>query len=165
MSSPEERIVERGITLPKPPTPKGAYLPAKQVGSLVYTAGMSAIKDGVRQYVGRVGSDVSLDEAYQSARWATVNCLAAVRSVLGSLDVVTDVVRVTGYIRSATGFDQQPVVLDGASDLLAEVFADRGTHARSAIGVTELPFGISVEIELIVITHDPGGMELGQERS
>lgn len=114
--SAEQSLAERGITLPEPPTPKGVYVPAKRVGNLVYTAGMSAIKNGVRQYVGRVGSDVSLDDAYQSARWATLNCLAAVRSVVGSLDAVTEVVRVTGYVRSAPDFDQHAAVLNGASE-------------------------------------------------
>lgn len=150
MTTPEQRAAELGIVIPAPPEPKGGYVPAHRIGDLVYTAGMSAIQDGVRRYVGRVGDEISLEDAYRSARGACLNCLGAVRSVTGSLDRIAAIVRVTGFVRSAPGFDRQPAVLDGASDLLAELFGERGRHVRSALGVSELPFGISVEVELIV---------------
>lgn len=154
--SAEERAASLGVAIPEPPTPKGSYRPARRIGDLVFTSGMSAVRDGERRYVGKLGREVSIEDGYASARHAVVNCLAAVRSLVGSLDAVTDVVRVTGYVNSAPGFDRQPAVVDGASDLLGELFGERGQHARSAIGVSDLPFGISVEVELVVAVHPEG---------
>lgn len=145
----EDRARELGIEIPKAPQPQASYVPAKRAGDLVYTSGMGAIRGGERQYCGRVGADVSVEDAYQSARYAALNCLAALREGLGSLDTVAGVTKVTGYIRSAPDFSEQHKVLNGASDLLIELFEERGRHTRSAIGVSELPFGISVEVEMI----------------
>ncbi|MQB01651.1 MAG: RidA family protein [Actinobacteria bacterium] len=145
----ENRAKQLGVEIPKPPEPQASYVPTKRVGDLVYTSGMGAIRGGERQYCGRVGEDVSVEGAYQSARYATLNCLAALREAIGSLDTVAGIMKVTGYVRSAPGFCEQHKVLNGASDLLVELFEERGRHTRSAIGVSELPFGISVEVEMI----------------
>jgi enamine deaminase RidA (YjgF/YER057c/UK114 family) len=146
----EERAEELGIHFPKPPEPKASYIPANRVGNFIYTSGMSSIQNGVRTYLGRVGEEVSVEDAYQSARLCAINGLAAVKEVIGSLDRIKRIVKVNGYVRSAPGFNEQHKVLNGASDLLEQLFAERGKHARTAIGVNELPFGISVEVEMIV---------------
>lgn len=152
--STEARLAALGITLPPPPAPQGSYQPARRVGNLVYTSGMSAIRDGQRQYVGRLGAEISVEDGYASARGAAINCLAAVRSIVATLDAVEAVISLTGYVRSAPEFDRQPKVVDGASDLLTEVFGEKGRHTRAAIGVSELPFGISVEALLVVALRD-----------
>jgi enamine deaminase RidA (YjgF/YER057c/UK114 family) len=146
----EKRVEELGIDFPKAPEPKASYIPANRIGNFVYTSGMSSIQNGVRTYVGRVGEDVTVEDAYQSARLCAINCLAAIRENVGSLDKINRIVKVNGYVRSAYGFNEQHKVLNGASDLLEQLFGERGKHARTAVGVNELPFGISVEVEMIV---------------
>ena len=146
----EKRAESLGISIPEVPEPKASYIPTRRLGNLVFTSGMGPIKDGVRCYLGRVGEEISLDDAYRAARLAAANCLAAIKQEISELDMVRSIVKVNGYVRSAPGFDQQHKVLNGASDLLEQLFAERGKHARSAIGVSELPFGISVELEMIV---------------
>jgi enamine deaminase RidA (YjgF/YER057c/UK114 family) len=146
----EQRIKELGIVWPKVPEPQAAYIPTIQTGQLIYTAGMSSIQNGVRTYVGRLGEDLTVEEGYQSARLCAINCLAAIRKHTGSLDQVKRVVKLTGFIRSSTSFTEQHKVLNGASDVIEAIFGDSGKHVRSAIGVNELPFGICVEVEMIV---------------
>jgi enamine deaminase RidA (YjgF/YER057c/UK114 family) len=138
-----------GITIPPCPRPAGAYRPAVLVGDIAYTSGMGPARDGVRHHVGYVGGDISVGEAMDAARIAVLNAVATLQSVASSLDQVRRIVRLTGYVRSAPGFGDQPKVVDAASELLEQLFGEAGAHARSAIGVAELPFGISVEIELI----------------
>lgn len=150
----EARIRELGIELGDAPSPAAAYVPARRIGDLVYTSGSGANRGGVRHHVGRVGSDVSLEDAQESARLAALNCLAAARSAMGSLDAVDAIVKVVGYVRSAPDFDRQHLVVNGASELLFEIFDDAGRHARAAVGVNELPFGISVEIEMIIAVKE-----------
>jgi enamine deaminase RidA (YjgF/YER057c/UK114 family) len=147
--SVEDRLAAAGFPLPGPPTPAGAYVPAVQTGSLVYTSGQLPMQAGKLAGTGKVGGDVTPEEAKAFARICALNALAAVDSLVG-LDAVTQVVKVTGFVASATGFNGQPGVVNGASDLLAEVFGDSGAHARSAVGVSELPLDAPVEVELIV---------------
>jgi enamine deaminase RidA (YjgF/YER057c/UK114 family) len=144
-----QRLAELGIELPAVPAPAGAYVPAVRTGNLVYTAGQVPFVDGVIAATGKVGREISPEEAKQHARTCALNALAAVDSVAG-IDSVVRVVKVVGYVASAEGFTGQPAVLNGASELFGEVFGDAGRHARAAVGVAELPLGVPVEVELIV---------------
>jgi enamine deaminase RidA (YjgF/YER057c/UK114 family) len=150
----EERLAELGLSLPNPPVPVGNYTPAVRTGNLVFTSGQTARINGVRRYVGVIGGDVTMDEAYLSARDSVLNCLACVKSVVGSLDRIVRVVKVVGFVHAVDGFKEQPAVINGASDLLLTLFGDRGRHARSAVGVRSLPSDVSVELELIVEVED-----------
>src|ERR671916_1843719 len=145
-----DRLKELGYELPSVPNPAGSYVPATSAGSLLFTAGQLPLEDGQLRYTGKVGKDVSVEEAKEASRLCTLNALAAVEVEAGSLENVRRVVKVTGYVASATGFNRQPEVINGASNLLGEVFGERGTHARSAVGVAELPLDAPVEVELIV---------------
>ncbi len=147
----EARLQELGIRLPDPPEPVANYVSAKRVGNLLFTAGHGPArdKDGNRP-LGKVGRDLSLDEAYQAARLAGMSLLATLRAQLGSLDQVKQLVKVLGMVNCAPGFNQTPAVMNGFSDLMVEVFGEAGQHARSAVGMAELPSDIPVEIEMIV---------------
>ncbi len=149
MATPVERLRELHITLPSVATPAGAYIPARRSGSLVFTAGQLPLVDGTLAATGKVGAEVDADEAARLARICALNGLAAIDALVG-LDAVTGVVKVVGFVASAPGFTGQPAVINGASDLLGEVFGDAGRHARSAVGVAELPLGAPVEVELTV---------------
>jgi enamine deaminase RidA (YjgF/YER057c/UK114 family) len=149
MSSPGERLRELGLTLPSVAAPAGAYIPARRAGSLVFTAGQLPFVDGKLPAIGKVGAEVEPDEAYELARLCTLNALAAVDGLVG-LDAVAGVVKVVGFVASAPGFTGQPGVVNGASELLGAVFGEAGRHARSAVGVAELPMGSPVEVELVV---------------
>jgi enamine deaminase RidA (YjgF/YER057c/UK114 family) len=148
--SAERRLADLGIAIPMLPPPVAAYVPAVRTGRLVYASGQTPTIDGVLQVRGKLGDAISVEEGRGAARLAALNCLAEVRGLLGSLDAISRVVRLTGYVASAPGFGEQPAVMNGASQLLEEVFGEAGRHARSAIGVAELPFGAPVEVELIV---------------
>ena len=143
------RLEELGIALPRVVPPLAAYVPAVRTGNLVYTAGQLPLVDGKLKATGKVGAEVAPDVGRSLARICALNALAAVDSLVG-LDAVTRVVKVVGFVASAPGFHGQPGVLNGASELLAEIFGDSGSHARSAVGVAELPLGAPVEVELIV---------------
>ena len=138
------RLAELGITLPEVAPPAGAYVPAVRTGTLVYTSGQVA-----RELSGKVGAEVSEADAKDAARSCALNALAAIDALVG-LDSVVRVVKVLGFVASAPGFTGQPGVINGASELLGEVFGDAGAHARSAVGVAELPLGVPVEVEMIV---------------
>ena len=146
----EKKLAALGLELPQQPVPVGNYLPAARAGSLVFTSGQTARINGVRRYVGVVGQEVSQADAYLSARDATLNCLACVKQAVGSLDRVKRVVKVMGFVNAGREFDHQPAAINGASDLLEQLFGEAGRHARSAIGLSSLPSNVSVEIELIV---------------
>jgi enamine deaminase RidA (YjgF/YER057c/UK114 family) len=153
MAAYEARLTELGIELPDVVPPVAAYVPALVNGSLVYTAGQLPMVSGALPITGKVGDGhglVPADDARDLARTATLNALAAVKSVIGSLDRVTQVVKVTGLVASDPSFAGQPGVVNGASLLLGEIFGDAGRHARSAVGVAVLPLDAPVEIELIV---------------
>ena len=147
--TPEERLAELGHELPVPTPPVAAYVPAVRTGNLVYISGQGPVRDGAFAYTGKVGADVTLEQAQDAARLTCLCGLAALKSEIGELSNVTRVVKLLVMVNSAPGFDQQPAVGNGASELLQEVFGDAGRHARSAVGMAELPFGMPVEIEFI----------------
>ena len=153
-ASAEARVRELGIRIPTLPPPVAIYVPAVRTGDLVFASGQTPTVDGVLQVQGKLGGEVSIEQGQQAARLAALNCVAEVRGLLGSLDRVARIVRLTGFVASATGFAQQPAVVNGASQLIEEVFGEAGRHARSAIGVAELPGGAPVEIELIVAARE-----------
>ena len=154
--SPAERLKDLGYELPAVPRPAGSYVPAARTGSLLFTAGQLPLKEGALAYVGKVGGEVSAEEAKEAARLCAINALAAVEAEAG-LKNVRRVVKMTGYVSSAAGFNDQPMVLNGASELLGEVFGEKGVHARSAVGVAELPLDAPVEVELVVEVATPQG--------
>lgn len=149
-STPEQRLRELGIVLPPPPTPVANYVPVVEVGNLLFTSGAGPLKDGRPVVQGRLGESVTVEEGYQAARLVMLNLLSGLRAHLGTLNRIQRIVKVLGFISSAPEFAQQPAVLNGASDLLVELFGVRGQHARSAIGTSVLPFQIPVEVEMIV---------------
>jgi enamine deaminase RidA (YjgF/YER057c/UK114 family) len=143
------RLVELGITLPHVATPAGSYLPTAQTGNLLFTAGQLPFVDGRLPATGKVGAEVSPEDAKEYARLAGLNVLAAIDAAVG-LDAVERVVKIVGFVASAEGFTGQPGVINGVSDLMAQVFGEAVRHARSAVGVAELPLGSPVEVEAIV---------------
>lgn len=147
--SPASRLRELGYELPDVPLPAGSYIPAVATGSLVFTAGQLPFQDGSLLHTGKVDDSVSVEEAQNAARICALNALAAVASEAGGLDEIVRVVKVTGYVASAYGFTRQPEVLNGASDFLGQVFGEDVKHARSAVGVAELPLNSPVEVEVI----------------
>jgi enamine deaminase RidA (YjgF/YER057c/UK114 family) len=149
--SAEARIKELGLTLPQPPRPLGNYVPGVRVGNLLFLSGHGPLRvEGMPTARGKVGRDLSLEDGYKVAREVGINLLGSARAVLGSLDKVKRVVKVLGMVNSAEGFGDQPKVINGFSDLMVEVFGENGRHARSAVGMAELPMGIPVEIEMIL---------------
>lgn len=144
-----DRLAELGIELPTPAAPAGSYMPTARTGNLLFTAGQLPFVDGLLPATGRVGAEVSPEDAKDYARQSALNVLAAVEAAVG-LDNVERVVKVVGFVASAEGFTGQPGVVNGASDLFFEVFGEAGRHARSAVGVAELPMGAPVEVEAIL---------------
>jgi len=149
VTAPRDRLAELGLALPGVAAPLAAYVPAVRSGDLVYTSGQLPMVDGSLARAGKVGGDVSPEEGKDLARTCALNALAAIDALVG-LESVTAVVKVVGFVASAEGFTGQPGVVNGASELLGAVFGDAGRHARSAVGVAELPLGAPVEVELIV---------------
>ncbi len=157
-ASPEARLKTLGIQLPPAPTPVASYVPAVRTGNLVFLAGQGPLAGGKPTVTGKVGAELTEEEGYKAARATILNSLAALRAEIGSLDRVRRIVKLVGWVNSAPGFTRQPWVINGASDLLVEIFGDAGKHARSSVGANELPFNIPVEIELIVeIAPDSAG--------
>ncbi len=152
--SPEARLAALGLTLPKVTPPLAAYLPAVRTGPYVYTAGQLPIVDGQLLATGKVGAGVSVGEASALARTCALNALAAVASVTGGLSAVRRIVKVVGFVASAPDFTEQAQVINGASELLIEVFGEAGRHARSAVGMAVLPRDTPVEVELIAEVAD-----------
>jgi enamine deaminase RidA (YjgF/YER057c/UK114 family) len=147
---PEERLAALGLALPAVPPPVAAYVPTVRTGNLVFTSGQLPFVDGVLPLTGKVGESVSADDAHALARIAALNALAAVSTEVGGLVAVTRVVKVVGFVACASSFSAHPAVVNGASELLAEVFGSAGAHARSAVGVASLPLDAPVEVELVV---------------
>jgi enamine deaminase RidA (YjgF/YER057c/UK114 family) len=143
----EARIAELGHTLPEVAAPAGAYVPALRSGPYVFTAGQVPFVDGKRPAAGKVGAEVSAEQAKELAAVCALNALAAVKSVVGDLDRIVRVVKVVGFVASAPDFTAQPGVINGASELLGDVLGDKGRHARSAVGVAVLPLDSPVEVE------------------
>ncbi len=147
----DKRLAELGIVLPTPAKPIANYVPWVRTGNLVYISGQGAMKDGKLEYTGRVGDTLSIDDAIASARLTAINIIAHVRDACGGdLDRVKRVVKLLGLVNCTPAFGDHPKVINGASDLMVEVFGDKGRHARSAVGAPSLPFGFSVEVEAIV---------------
>jgi enamine deaminase RidA (YjgF/YER057c/UK114 family) len=143
-----ENLKRLGVELPPVAAPAGAYIPALRSGSLVYTSGQLPFVDGTLSAIGKVGAEVSLEQAKDAAKLCALNALAAVHDLVG-LDSVARIVKVVGFVASAPGFNDQPLVINGASEFLGEVLGEAGVHARSAVGVFQLPKDTPVEVELI----------------
>ena len=154
MSDAAERLAALGLTLPPVAAPVAAYVPAVRTGRYVYTSGQLPTVDGKLPAVGKVGDEVSAQDAAGMARTCALNALAAAASAAGGLEAIRRIVKVTGFVASAPGFGGQAQVINGASELLIEVFGEDGKHARSAIGVAELPLNAPVEVELIAEARD-----------
>ncbi|MEK8132879.1 RidA family protein [Paenibacillus filicis] len=151
----EKRLEELGIVLPPSPEPRFTYIPANRTGNLLYLSGQDARDaNGVLIYEGKVGSDLTIEQGQEAARQVIINCLAVLKGYLGDLDRVVKIVKLLGFVNSAPGFGDQPYVMNGASNLLVDVFGENGRHARSAIGTSDLPFHTPVEIEIIVEIRD-----------
>jgi enamine deaminase RidA (YjgF/YER057c/UK114 family) len=157
-ASPEARVKALGLQLPPAPKPIASYVTAVRTGNLVFLAGQGPVVDGKPTVTGKLGAELTEEAGYKAARATVLTLLSVLRAEIGSLDKVKRVVKLVGFVSSAPGFNRQPWVVNGASDLLVEVFGDAGKHARSSIGVNELPLNIPVEIELVVeVAPDPGG--------
>ena len=146
----EEKIKELGFEVPEVAKPLAAYIPAKQVGNLVMTSGQVPLVKGVIKYAGKVGKELTEEEGQLAAQVCALNCLAAIKGVIGNLDKIVEVVKLTVFVASAEDFTAQPKVANGASELIGKIFGDAGKHVRSAVGVTALPLNVAVEIEMIV---------------
>lgn len=146
----ELKLSQLGIELPQAPKPLAAYIPAIRTGKYVYTSGQIPMKSGTLAFEGKVGGELTEKQGYEAARLCAINCLSVVKSVVSSLDEIARVVKVTGFVNSASGFHSQPAVVNGASDLLREIFGEAGEHVRSAVGVSELPLNAAVEVEIVV---------------
>ncbi|MFC4589099.1 RidA family protein [Sphaerisporangium corydalis] len=149
MSTPEERLAELGLTLPEVVRPLAAYVPAVRTGNHVYTSGQLPMVEGKLLATGKAGAEVTAEQAKDLARVCALNALAAVASVAGGLSQIVRIVKVVGFVASTPDFTGQPQVVNGASELLGEIFGDAGRHARSAVGVASLPLDAPVEVELI----------------
>ena len=146
----EKRLEDLGITLPPPAKPVANYVTTVQTGNLVFTSGHGPGSGEGKIYKSQLGTDATVEEGYQSARVVAINLISTLKNALGDLDRIKRVVKVVGFVNSASTFTAQPAVVNGASDLFVEVFGDKGRHARSAVGMSQLPGGIPVEIELVV---------------
>ena len=153
----EERLRELGIELPEPAAPAGSYVPARRHGDLLAVSGQIPVTPGKPLPTGQCGVDVTVEEGYALARQCALNGLAAARAALGSLDRITGVVRVGGYVAAPADFTQHPAVVNGASELLVDIFGEAGRHARAAIGVASLPLGVPVEVEFLFAVAVEGG--------
>lgn len=149
----EARATQLGLEFPPPPKPLASYIPAVQVGELLFLSGVLPLRNGQLLMTGKIGRDLTVDRGKEAARLAVLNALAIARSELGSLDRITRVVRMVGHVASGEGFGQQPAVINGASDLLVELFGEAGRHARVAVGAAELPLNSPVELELILMVR------------
>jgi enamine deaminase RidA (YjgF/YER057c/UK114 family) len=150
MSGYEEKLREMGITLHRAPKPVAAYVPAKKVGNLVFCSGQGPSVEGKPVHTGKVGAEKTVEEGYEAARICALNCLAAVKDVVGTLDKIEEIVQVRGFVNCTPDFGEQPKVLNGASELLGSIFGEKGKHARCALGTSSLPRNITVEVEMIV---------------
>ncbi|MBI2816782.1 MAG: RidA family protein [Acidobacteria bacterium] len=150
MTTVEDKLREMGLELPEAPPPVAAYVPCVRTGNLIFVSGQVPRVKGELQFRGHLGDELSVEQGMTAARVCALNALAIVKNEIGSLDRIRRVVKVTGYVASSAGFQQQPRVIDGASVFLSELLGDRGKHARAAVGVNELPLGVAVELEIIV---------------
>ncbi len=149
----EQELEKMGFALPTP-KPVAAYVPAVRTGDLVFTAGQGPTLDGTPMFTGKLGRELTEEQGYKAAQLCAVNCLACVKSVIGDLDKVEQVVKLLGFVASVDGFTRQPWVMNGASELLIKLYGEKGQHARSAIGTNQLPLDIPVEVEIVVRVRD-----------
>lgn len=145
-----DNLAAIGLKLPPVPVPVANYVPARRVGNLVFSSGQTPTRDGNLVMKGKLGRELDVEQGQEAARLSILNCLAALEQELGTLDAIESVVKLTGFVSSFEGFEEHPAVINGASILLEQVFGERGRHARSALGLAELPYGAPVEVELIV---------------
>jgi len=145
----EKKLADMGITLPPAPNPLAAYVPAVKVDGYVFTSGQIPLVNGQLEYKGKLGAEISVEQGYQAARVCALNCLSVIKAQIGSLDNIEKIVKVVGFVNSAPGFNLQPQVINGASEMFGEIFGEAGKHARSAVGVNELPIYGAVEVEVI----------------
>ena len=146
----EEKIKELGYTLPESAKPLAAYIPAIKTGELVFTSGQVPVVGGELKYKGKIGADLSVEDGQYAAIICALNGLSAIKGVVGDLNIIEQIIKLTVFVNSANGFTDQPIVANGASEFLGKVFGDAGIHTRSAVGVSELPINSAVEIEMIV---------------
>lgn len=146
----EEKIKELGFDLPQVARPLAAYISAKQVGNLIMTSGQVPVVNGEIKYKGKIDQDLSEEDGQKAAQICALNCLAAIKDIVGDLDKINEVVKLTVFVASSPDYTSQPKVANGASELVTKIFGEKGKHARSAVGVTALPLGAAVEIEMIV---------------
>lgn len=147
----EEKLKELGLIIPQTPAPLAAYIPAVQAGKFVFTSGQVPLSEGKIKFSGKVGKDLSEAEAQQAAGLCALNCLSAVKGVTSSLDNIERIIKLVVYVNSDENFTAQPKVANGASELMIKIFGENGKHARSAVGVSQLPMNAAVEIEMIVL--------------
>jgi enamine deaminase RidA (YjgF/YER057c/UK114 family) len=149
----EKKLVELGLTLPPSPSPVANYVPAVRSGNLLFVSGHGPafVKDGKIEYIrGKLGRELTVEQGYEAARQVMLNILQSIKGVIGDLNKVRRIVKVLGFVNCTEDFPDQPKVINGASDLLVALYGERGRHARSAVGMQQLPFGIAVEIEMVV---------------
>jgi enamine deaminase RidA (YjgF/YER057c/UK114 family) len=146
----EAKLAEMRLELPSAPAPVANYIRTVRAGNLLFVSGHGPHRDGKMEYLGKLGKDLSVEEGYKAAQLVCLNCLASVREELGDLDRVKRVVKLLGMVNCTPDFERQPQVINGASDLLVQLYGDAGRHARSAVGMGSLPGGISVEIEMVL---------------
>ncbi len=146
----EAKLKELGLALPEAPAPAGNYVPAVRTGNLVYLSGVLALRDGAITHSGPVGEQQTVESAYEAARVCVLNALANLKAAVGDLAAVRRIVMVNGYVYAVDGFTESPKVINGASDLIGELFGDKGKHARAAVAVNGLPLGSAVELQIVV---------------
>ncbi len=146
----EQKLKSLGLSLPQTPKPVAAYIPAIQVNDLVFTSGQLPIVNGQLKFKGKLGQEITKEQGYEAAKICALNALSAIKSVVVDLNRIEQVVKVVGFVASAEGFTEQSAVVNGASEFLKELLGEKGAHARSAVGMAELPLGAAVEIEMIV---------------
>ena len=155
MSSIEEKLRQMGLELPEAPAPVAAYVPCVRTGNLVFVSGQVPRVKGELKFRGHVDGELGVEDGIEAARACALNALSVVKNEVGDLSRIRRIVKVTGYVSSAAGFQQQPKVIDGASLLLVELLGEKGRHARAAVGVNELPLGVAVELDMIVEIEVP----------
>ncbi len=150
----ETKIKELGLEIPEAPKPVAAYVPAIRSGKHVYTAGQIPFLNGELKYKGKLGKDLTIEDGYEAAKLCALNCLSVIKGVIGSLDKIERIVRVGGFVNSVPEFSDQPKVINGASELLGQIFGEKGKHARAAVGSINLPIDAAVEVEMVVEVKD-----------
>ncbi len=148
--NPEIKLTELGLTLPKPPAAAGSYVPTVRTGNLLYCAGTICAVDGKMTHTGQVGKEQTVESGYKSAEVCALNTLANIKAALGSLDQVSRLVFVSGFVNAVDGFTESPAVINGASDLFVKIFGEAGKHARAAVAVNGLPRGSTTEVQVVV---------------